>query len=132
MQQNGNVKAVVMGYVSLLFAEVVLSLILALQAFMIGFMICHTLGGCSVYRVRGRELTFSSLVGYGALSSGLPLPLSRRGPSLTLAHSHTGVSTVFVGLAEDPLALQERDPQLFETIRRTYPKVTTSVRRSPP
>lgn len=42
-------------------------------------------------------------------------------------YSPTGVSTIFVGLAEDPMALAERDPALFELIRRTYPKVTTSV-----
>lgn len=46
-------------------------------------------------------------LGYGALSSG--------------------VSTIFVGLAEDPEALQERDQALFEIIRQTYPKVVTSV-----
>lgn len=71
VQQNGNIKAAVMGY-----------------AFIIGFFIAHTLG-------------------YGAISSG--------------------VSTIFVGLAEDPAALAERDPALFETIRQTYPKVVTSV-----
>ncbi|KAM0750747.1 DUF580-domain-containing protein [Meredithblackwellia eburnea MCA 4105] len=71
VQNNGNIKAAVMGY-----------------AFIIGFMISHTLG-------------------YGALSSG--------------------ASTVFVGLAEDPDALRERDPQLFEVIRQTYPRVVTAV-----
>ncbi|KAI5476925.1 hypothetical protein MNV49_007026 [Pseudohyphozyma bogoriensis] len=49
----------------------------------------------------------SHTLGYGALSSG--------------------VSTIFVGLAEDPDALAERDPQLFQIIAQTYPKVTTRV-----
>lgn len=46
-------------------------------------------------------------LGYGALSSG--------------------VSTIFVGLGEDPQALADRDPVLYQTIARTYPKVTTPV-----
>ncbi|KDE06164.1 hypothetical protein MVLG_03446 [Microbotryum lychnidis-dioicae p1A1 Lamole] len=46
-------------------------------------------------------------LGYGALSSG--------------------VSTIFVGLGEDPEALAERDPALFQTIAQAYPQVTTSV-----
>ncbi|GAA5991163.1 hypothetical protein JCM10908_006567 [Rhodotorula pacifica] len=46
-------------------------------------------------------------LGYGALSSG--------------------VSTTFVALAEDPEVLAERDPELFELIRRAYPQVVTSV-----
>ncbi|KAL8287443.1 hypothetical protein RQP46_003301 [Phenoliferia psychrophenolica] len=71
VENNGNIKAAVMGY-----------------AFMMGFTICHTLG-------------------YGAISSG--------------------ASTIFVGLAEDPDALQERDPALFEVIRQTYPRVVTHV-----
>lgn len=46
-------------------------------------------------------------LGYGALSSG--------------------VSTTFVALAEDPEVLAERDPELFELIRRAYPQVVLSV-----
>jgi len=39
----------------------------------------------------------------------------------------SGASTIFVALAEDPMMLAERDPQLFEMIRQTYPKVVTPV-----
>lgn len=39
----------------------------------------------------------------------------------------SGASTIFVALAEDPMMLAERDPQLFETIRQTYPKVVQPV-----
>ena len=53
----------------------------------------------------GFQITHS--LGYGALSSG--------------------ASTVFVALAEDPMMLAEKDPQLFETIRQTYPQVVTPV-----
>ncbi|GAA5927016.1 hypothetical protein JCM1841_001611 [Sporobolomyces salmonicolor] len=47
----------------------------------------------------------------------------------TLGYSalSSGVSTIFVGLAEDPEVLAERDPALFELIRRAYPQVVTSV-----
>ncbi|GAA5820050.1 hypothetical protein JCM3770_002118 [Rhodotorula araucariae] len=46
-------------------------------------------------------------LGYGALSSG--------------------VSTIFVGLAEDPEVLAIRDPALFALIQQAYPQVVTSV-----
>lgn len=46
-------------------------------------------------------------LGYGAISSG--------------------VSTIFVGLAEDPQALAQQDPELFEHIRVHYPKVVQAV-----
>lgn len=46
-------------------------------------------------------------LGYGALSSG--------------------VSTIFVGLAENPEVLAERDPALFSLIQQAYPQVMTSV-----
>ncbi|GAA5998454.1 Pns1p [Rhodotorula paludigena] len=46
-------------------------------------------------------------LGYGALSSG--------------------VSTIFVGLAEDPEVLAIRDPALFSLIQQAYPQVVTSV-----
>lgn len=39
----------------------------------------------------------------------------------------SGVSTIFVALGEAPQALQEKDPQLFEFIRQTYPQVVTPV-----
>ncbi|KAM0786598.1 hypothetical protein ACM66B_002052 [Microbotryomycetes sp. NB124-2] len=71
VQNNDSIRAVVMLY-----------------AFLIGFLISHTLG-------------------YGALSSG--------------------VSTIFVGLAEDPARLAELDPPLFNRIQQTYPRVVTSV-----
>lgn len=45
----------------------------------------------------GFQITYS--LGYGCLSSG--------------------ASTIFVGLAEDPAALAQRDPALFEIIRQT-------------
>uniref|UniRef100_A0A0K3C446 Protein PNS1 n=2 Tax=Rhodotorula toruloides TaxID=5286 RepID=A0A0K3C446_RHOTO len=47
--------------------------------------------------------------------------------SLGYAGLSSGVSTVFVALAHDPEVLAERDPQLFETIRRTYPHVLNPV-----
>ncbi|SCZ87556.1 BZ3500_MvSof-1268-A1-R1_Chr2-2g05022 [Microbotryum saponariae] len=68
-------------------------------AFVIGFFICTYLDVVVD--------PFSHALGYGALSSG--------------------VSTIFVGLGEDPEALAERDPALFQTIAQAYPQVTTSV-----
>jgi len=38
-----------------------------------------------------------------------------------------GVSTIFVGLAEDPYVLQQRNPALFDMIAAEYPQVTHSV-----
>ncbi|WVR07244.1 protein PNS1 [Kwoniella sp. DSM 27419] len=38
-----------------------------------------------------------------------------------------GVSTIFVGLGEDPMVLAERSPALFEMIRQAYPRVTQGV-----
>ncbi|WVW83672.1 protein PNS1 [Kwoniella bestiolae CBS 10118] len=40
-----------------------------------------------------------------------------------------GVSTIFVGLGEDPMVLAERSPALFEMIRQTYPRVVEGVPR---
>ncbi|WVQ67890.1 protein PNS1 [Kwoniella botswanensis] len=40
-----------------------------------------------------------------------------------------GVSTIFVGLGEDPMVLAERSPALFELIRQTYPRVVEGVPR---
>ncbi|GAA5895354.1 Pns1p [Sporobolomyces salmoneus] len=51
--------------------------------------------------------TICHTLGYGALSSG--------------------VSTVFVCLAENPEILAERDPALFGLIQQAYPQVVTSV-----
>lgn len=39
----------------------------------------------------------------------------------------SGVSTFFVALAEDPQVVAQRDPELFELIRRTYPDVINAV-----
>ncbi|CAE6477358.1 unnamed protein product [Rhizoctonia solani] len=48
--------------------------------------------------------------------------------SLTLASAiEAGVSTIFVGLGEDPHILAERSPGLFEMIRETYPDVVRPV-----
>lgn len=47
--------------------------------------------------------------------------------SLGYAGLSSGVSTVFVALAHDPEVLAERDPQLFEVIRQTYPHVVNPV-----
>ncbi|CAE6456401.1 unnamed protein product [Rhizoctonia solani] len=48
--------------------------------------------------------------------------------SLTLASAiEAGVSTIFVGLGEDPHVLAERSPGLFEMIRETYPDVVRPV-----
>ncbi|WRT66144.1 protein PNS1 [Kwoniella shivajii] len=38
-----------------------------------------------------------------------------------------GVSTIFVGLGEDPMVLAERSPALFEMIRQAYPRVVEGV-----
>lgn len=38
-----------------------------------------------------------------------------------------GVSTIFVGLGEDPMVLQERSPGLFQMIQQTYPRVVEGV-----
>lgn len=38
-----------------------------------------------------------------------------------------GVSTIFVALAEEPAALQAKDPRLFAEIQKTYPQVVTPV-----
>ncbi|WVQ99212.1 protein PNS1 [Kwoniella sp. CBS 9459] len=40
-----------------------------------------------------------------------------------------GVSTIFVGLGEDPMVLAERSPALFEMIRQAYPRVVEGVPR---
>ncbi|KAL7421524.1 pH nine-sensitive protein 1 [Cryptotrichosporon argae] len=40
-----------------------------------------------------------------------------------------GVSTIFVGLGEDPMVLAERSPALFDMIRQTYPRVVEGVPR---
>ncbi|ORX36900.1 plasma-membrane choline transporter-domain-containing protein [Kockovaella imperatae] len=42
----------------------------------------------------------------------------------------SGVSTIFVGLGEDPMVLQQRSPGLFELIRQTYPQVVQGVPRN--
>lgn len=39
----------------------------------------------------------------------------------------SGVSTVFVALAEAPGALAQKDPELFGYIQSTYPQVVTPV-----
>ncbi|KIJ55624.1 hypothetical protein M422DRAFT_151670 [Sphaerobolus stellatus SS14] len=49
--------------------------------------------------------------------------------SLTLSSSiEAGVSTIFVGLGEDPQVLAIRSPELFEMIRETYPNVVQGIR----
>ncbi|WVQ82442.1 protein PNS1 [Cryptococcus sp. DSM 104549] len=40
-----------------------------------------------------------------------------------------GVSTIFVGLGEDPMVLAERSPALFDMIRQHYPRVIEGVPR---
>jgi len=77
-------------------------------AFAVGFTICHTLG-------------------YGALSSGVRQTWRSCAFIADWRLLCPQVSTIFVGLAEDPQVLAERDPALFEMIRRTYPEVATSV-----
>ncbi|CCO33036.1 Protein PNS1 [Rhizoctonia solani AG-1 IB] len=53
---------------------------------------------------------------------------SLTGIALTLASAiEAGVSTIFVGLGEDPHVLAERSPGLFEMIRETYPDVVRPV-----
>ncbi|KAJ7581593.1 plasma-membrane choline transporter-domain-containing protein [Mycena floridula] len=48
--------------------------------------------------------------------------------SLTLSSAiNAGVSTIFVGLGEDPQVLAVRAPALFAMIAQTYPQVTTPV-----
>ncbi|KAF8070149.1 plasma-membrane choline transporter-domain-containing protein [Lyophyllum atratum] len=50
--------------------------------------------------------------------------------SLTLSSAiEAGVSTIFVGLAEDPQVLAIRAPELFGLIATTYPHVTNGVPR---
>ncbi|KAK0547379.1 pH nine-sensitive protein 1 [Tilletia horrida] len=39
----------------------------------------------------------------------------------------SGVSTLFVALAEDPEVIAQRDPELFEAIRQAYPNVVLPV-----
>ncbi len=72
----------------------------------------------------------------GWLTPPLPPPLKRRRRFIIgfqITHSlgygalSSGASTIFVALAEDPMMLAEKDPQLFETIRQTYPQVVTPV-----
>jgi hypothetical protein len=47
---------------------------------------------------------------------------------LTLgAAIEAGVSTIFVGLGEDPQVLAMRAPELFEMVRQTYPEVVIGV-----
>jgi len=48
--------------------------------------------------------------------------------SLTLSAAiEAGVSTIFVGLGEDPQVLAERAPELFEMIREEYPQIVRGV-----
>jgi len=48
--------------------------------------------------------------------------------SLTTSSAiNAGVSTIFVGLGEDPQVLAERAPALFQMIADTYPQVTQGV-----
>ncbi|TRM69781.1 plasma-membrane choline transporter-domain-containing protein [Schizophyllum amplum] len=48
--------------------------------------------------------------------------------SLTLSSAiEAGVSTIFVGLGEDPQVLAERAPELFALIASTYPQVVRGV-----
>ncbi|EJD52450.1 DUF580-domain-containing protein [Auricularia subglabra TFB-10046 SS5] len=48
--------------------------------------------------------------------------------TLTISSAvEAGVSTIFVGLAEDPHILAQRSPELFSMIREHYPQVVTSV-----
>lgn len=50
--------------------------------------------------------------------------------SLTLSSTiEAGVSTIFVGLAEDPYVLSERAPQLFGMIAERYPRAVEGVPR---
>jgi len=50
--------------------------------------------------------------------------------SLTLSSAiEAGVSTIFVGLGEDPQVLAVRAPELFALIASTYPDVTSGVPR---
>ncbi|KAJ9093201.1 hypothetical protein QFC21_006518 [Naganishia friedmannii] len=42
-------------------------------------------------------------------------------------YQDAGVSTIFVGLGEDPYILQERSPALFAEIQRVYPQVIQPV-----
>lgn len=39
----------------------------------------------------------------------------------------SGVTTMFVCLAEDPQVVAQRDPQLFEALRQAYPQVINAV-----
>jgi len=82
-------------------------------------------------------LLFSFLIGFqvGAhpffshLPPPLGLPLEFVAQSLTSA-IEAGVSTIFVGLAEDPHILQQRNPILFDMIAVEYPQVTRGVHGS--
>ncbi|KAF9784470.1 plasma-membrane choline transporter-domain-containing protein [Thelephora terrestris] len=50
--------------------------------------------------------------------------------SLTLTSAiEAGVSTIFVGLAEDPQVLAQRSPPLFEMIAQRYPRVVQGIPR---
>lgn len=40
---------------------------------------------------------------------------------------NSGTSTLFVALAEDPQVLAQKEPELFELIRRSYPRVVQAV-----
>jgi hypothetical protein len=46
-----------------------------------------------------------------------------------LTYQDAGVSTIFVGLGEDPHVLAQRSPGLFQAIEETYPKVVQGVPR---
>jgi hypothetical protein len=39
----------------------------------------------------------------------------------------SGTATLFVALAEDPQIMAQKEPELFELIRRTYPRVVQGV-----
>jgi hypothetical protein len=81
-------------------------------------------------------LLFSFLIGFqiGAYLISYPpreqyLPFEPVAQSITSA-IEAGVSTIFVGLAEDPHVLQQRSPGLFEMIAVEYPQVTRGVHGS--
>ncbi|KAE8257926.1 hypothetical protein A4X13_0g2034 [Tilletia indica] len=64
----------------------------------------------------------SSIIILASFVFGLQISLS-----LGAGTIGSGVSTLFVALAEDPEVIRTRDPELFEMIRATYPQVASPV-----
>lgn len=68
------------------------------------------------------ESSYYAVVLFFAIGLGSQIALTLGAGSIG-----AGVSTLFVTLAEDPQVMAQKEPELFEMIRRTYPQVAQAV-----